>query len=72
MLTNPSSFEPALEVTAKCPRCHAVGLVVIDYEIYAFTPIGNRHQAAFLIDPSVPARCPACELVMEWPGCAGD
>lgn len=51
---------------AICPRCHAVGLVEIDYDIYATAAAADRHLAAYLIDPSVPARCPACALVMEW------
>lgn len=61
----------ALEA-ATCPRCHAVGLVEIDYDTYAATATADKHQAAYLIDPSVPARCPACALVMEWHGCLDD
>lgn len=63
-------FNPgAALAAAECPRCHAVGLVAIDSEVYRATTKANKHQAPFLIDPSIPARCPACALVMEWPGC---
>lgn len=63
-------FNPAPELAAThCPRCHAVGLVEITFEVYQATPPANQHQAKFIIDPSIPARCPACGLVMEWPGC---
>lgn len=66
-------FNPSVPLgTASCPRCHAVGLVAIDSDAYAIAPAADRHQAAYHIDPSVPARCPACALVMEWPGCRED
>lgn len=63
-------FNPTAELAAaQCPRCHALGLVEIPYEAYRATPPANQHQAKFIIDPSTPARCPACGLVMEWSGC---
>lgn len=63
-------FSPSAALAAaSCPRCHAVGLVEIDSEVYSTTPPANRHQAPFIVAPSIPARCPACGLVMEWPGC---
>jgi phage FluMu protein Com len=57
---------------AACPRCHSVGLVEIDDDTYTATAAGNKHHAAQLLDPSIPARCTACGLVMEWPGCLPD
>lgn len=67
MLTEGFDLTAALKVAA-CPRCHAVGLVEIDHDTYTATPSRDKHQAAYLMDPSVPARCPACVLVMEWHG----
>lgn len=66
-------FNPSAPLAAaSCPRCHTVGLVEIDSEAYAIAPATDRHQAAYLTDPSVPSKCPACALVMEWPGCLED
>lgn len=60
-------FNPeAAFAAASCPRCSTVGLVEIDYDTYTATATADKHQAAYLIDPSVPAKCPACALVMEW------
>lgn len=56
----------------RCPRCTAVGLAPIEEETYSDTPAKDRHVATVIIDPSVYARCPACGLVMEWPGCLSD
>lgn len=56
----------------RCPRCASVGLVSIEEETYTDTPAKDRHEATVLIDPSEYARCPACGLVMEWPGCLSD
>lgn len=68
MITN--SFNPAVVLaTASCPRCHTTGLTEIDSDSYDAAPPDHRHQATYMIDPSVPARCLACGLVMEWPGC---
>lgn len=71
MLTEGFDQAAALKAAA-CPRCHAIGLVEIDHDTYTATPSSDKHQAAFHIDPTVPARCPACSLVMEWPGCLED
>lgn len=66
-------FDPvaALASTA-CPRCRAVGLVKTDTDMVNATPPADRHQARYIMSPSVPARCPACGLVMDWPGCCGE
>ena len=62
-------FNPiATLASAKCPRCHAVGLVEIDSLEYGDTPLVNKHQAAPYTSPGVPAKCPACALVLEWSG----
>lgn len=53
---------------AVCPRCRAVGLEPIDFDTLEQAREQNRHKARAYIDPSVPARCPACGLVGEWPG----
>lgn len=64
-------FDPVTALTSSaCPRCHAVGLVETD-TVNAASP-ADRHQAKYVMSPSVPARCPACGLVMDWPGCCGD
>lgn len=66
-------FDPAAALAATaCPRCHAVGLVETDPDTVNTTPPTDRHQARCIVSPSVPARCPACGLVMDWPGCCGD
>lgn len=66
-------FSPAAALASvACPRCHAVGLVEIDGDTYAATPASDKHQATYYIDPSVTARCTACNLAMEWPGCVPD
>lgn len=66
-------FNPvATLAAAKCPRCHAVGLTVIDPKTYSEAPARHRHQARYIVNPSVPARCPACELVAEWPSCCDE
>lgn len=63
-------FAPAAALAAAaCPRCRAVGLVETDTDTVSAAPPADRHQARAIINPSVPARCPACGLVMEWPGC---
>lgn len=63
-------FSPSAALAAaSCPRCHTLGLVAITDEASRATPTANQLQAQFIIDPSIPARCPACGLVMEWPGC---
>lgn len=63
-------FNPSAALaSASCPRCHTVGLTEIPFETYSATPTANQHQAKFIINPSIPARCPACGLVMAWPGC---
>ena len=66
-------FDPvaALASTA-CPRCRALGLVETDTDTVNATPPADRHQAGRTICPSVPARCPSCGLVMEWPACCGE
>lgn len=59
--------QAAALMAASCPRCRAVGLVSIDHDKYAVTSSSDKHQAACFIDPSFPAVCSACGLVMEWP-----
>lgn len=63
-------FDPvaALASTA-CPRCRAVGLVETDMDTVNAAPPADRHRAPYSMEPSLPARCPACGLVMEWPAC---
>jgi hypothetical protein len=66
-------FDPSVALAAAaCPRCHALGLVETDTDTVNATPRADRHQARVIVSPSVPARCPACGLVMDWPGCCGD
>lgn len=66
-------LDPAASLAASaCPRCRALGLVVIDTDTVDATPPADRHQAGVIVSPSVPARCPACGLVMDWPGCCGE
>jgi hypothetical protein len=63
-------FDPAKALAAaRCPRCRAVGLTPVDSQTYERTPAEDVHQGAPVVTPSVTARCPACRLVMEWPGC---
>lgn len=64
------SFNPEEALKAvKCPRCNVTGLEGIAYDTFDAAPVIDRHQAQCTIDPSETARCPACGLVMEWPGC---
>lgn len=66
-------FNPVAALTAaKCPRCPAVGLVSKDWETYADAPEADKNIPEAIVDPSIPAKCPACAMVMEWPGCCGD
>lgn len=66
-------FDPvAALASAACPRCHALGLEETDTETVDATSLADRHQARCSLEPSLPARCPACGLVMEWPGCCLD
>jgi phage FluMu protein Com len=66
-------FNPTAALAAcPCPRCKSLGLLQIDDEAYTDTPATDKHQAAYYIEPSIAARCPACGLVMEWPGCRED
>lgn len=63
-------FNPALSLAStSCPRCASEGLVEIDSHVLEATPRKDRYKALGSIEPSVPARCPSCGLVMEWPGC---
>lgn len=65
-----NDFNPATALAAAhCPRCRALGLVAIDSDAYDAAPLEHRHQATAYISPSLTAQCPACRLVMEWPGC---
>lgn len=67
------SFNPkAALAAAYCPRCRTVGLVGISSDAYDAAPPEQRHQATTYISPSLTARCPACQVVMEWPGCCED
>jgi len=64
-----ADFDPrAALAAAHCPRCHALGLAEVDQDTHA-APLADRHKGTAMVDPSVPAQCPACRLVMEWPGC---
>lgn len=66
-------FDTAAALAAiTCPRCHVVGLVETDTDTMDATPPPDQYQARVIVSPSVPARCPACGLVMDWPGCCGD
>lgn len=69
MLKKSFNLDDSLKAVT-CPRCCASGLEGIDYDTFVAAPAINRHQATCTIDPSKPVRCPACELVMEWPGCS--
>jgi hypothetical protein len=63
-------FNPSEALAAcRCPRCRAVGLVEVDSAIYEAAPAHDVHAARYTITPSVPAGCPACGLLMDWPGC---
>ena len=63
------NFNPlAARAVARCPRCHAVGLVEIDSEVHDKAPEADKHQARYHISPSLYAQCPVCGLVGEWPG----
>ncbi|ART52336.1 hypothetical protein CBP34_12645 [Acidovorax carolinensis] len=63
------NFNPlAALAAARCPRCHAVGLVEIDGEAHDKAPEADKHQAKFHVNPGLYAQCPACGLVGEWPG----
>ena len=63
------NFNPlAALAVAKCPRCHATGLVEIDGEAHDKAPETDKHQAKFHVNASLYAQCPACGLVGEWPG----
>jgi len=63
-------FDPKEALAAcPCPRCEALGLLEIDNETYTAAPDRDRHQAAYIISPSIAAKCPACDLVMEYPAC---
>lgn len=57
----------AMEAATR-PRCRSLGLVEIDHDTYTATPSSDKHRAAYLVDPSVPARCATCALVLEWHG----
>lgn len=62
------NFNPlAALAVAKCPRCHATGLVEIDGEAHDKAPETDKHQAKFHVNASLYAQCPACGLVGEWP-----
>lgn len=66
-------FDPVARLAeSKCPRCHTVGLVVVDAETYANTTEADRHDETVYICPSITARCPACGLVGNWPGMCRD
>lgn len=63
-------FDPSAALAStSCPGCHALGLVEINSDIYDTTPHAQRYLPKNHIDPSVPAMCRACGLVMEWPRC---
>jgi len=62
-------FNPSLRLTTEtCPRCHAVGLAVLDADICANLTEANRHRETVYVSPSITAWCPACGLVGDWPG----
>lgn len=63
-------LDPATALAAAAsPRRCAVGLVEIETDTVNAAPPADRHQARAIIGPSLPARCPACGLLMEWPDC---
>lgn len=68
MFTDEFDPKAALDA-ASCPGCNRLGLTEITSEAYEGAPPERRYQAQHLINPSVAAQCPACGLVMEWPGC---
>lgn len=56
-------------VSTSCPRCGHQGLVEVDWEAYRDAPSHDRHVPKATIDPSIYGQCPACRMVVEWPGC---
>jgi len=57
---------------SKCPRCYADGLWVIGDDIYDAAPPKDRHQAKFVMCPSLYCQCVVCGLVAEWPTCRSE
>lgn len=50
-----------------CPRCRTAGLVPATHEDVGNVRPEDQHHSTLIICPSLPARCPACGLVGEWP-----
>lgn len=66
-------FDPvAALASSACPRCNALGLVETDPGTVDATSLADRHRARYIMSPSLPARCPTCGLVMEWPACCDE
>lgn len=66
-------FDSVAELEAwMCPRRHVLGLLEINPETYDVASSNDKHQVQWLTEPNITARCPACGLVMEWPGCLED
>jgi len=63
MFIDTFSLKAALDA-ATCPRCHTLGLTETASDAYDAAPPEHRHQAKYLLRPSLSARCPACLLVM--------
>ncbi|MEZ5646984.1 MAG: hypothetical protein R3E99_17850 [Burkholderiaceae bacterium] len=64
------SFNPTASLAATpCPRCAHQGLLKADWEEYREAPSHDRHEPKATIDPSLYGKCPACRMVVEWPGC---
>jgi hypothetical protein len=54
---------------ATCPRCNCVGLVESDYDQWEAASQADRHYPKGSLEPSVYARCTACNVMTEWPSC---
>lgn len=70
MLTQNFKLKDALG-EAFCPRCAAKGIDEVTSDEAESVPHADRHIPRFYVQPSVYAKCSACGLVMEWPGCSG-
>lgn len=66
-------FDPIAALAgATCPRCLTWGLVPPTAAESASVRPEDVHRPAAFICPSLPARCPACGLVGEWPAMDAD
>lgn len=63
-------FDPTAALAAAyCPRCAHKGLFKVGWETYREAPSHERYEPKVTIDPSIYGQCPACRMVVEWPGC---